>query len=98
MCSSDLAVFGDGGWAGGANKFMRAPMGRAEGDPRLVAAGTQAFRHWGGCSCRACLDGHVSTTDVPERGASTREQDARWISGYPRNGFLSADDAAYGGD
>jgi prepilin-type N-terminal cleavage/methylation domain-containing protein len=92
------AVFGDGGWRGGANKFMRAPLGRAEGDPGLVAAGTQAFRHWGGCTCIACLDGHVTTRETPERGATTTAQDARWVSGFPQNGFLSADDSAYGGD
>jgi len=92
------AVFGDGGWKGGANKFMRAPLNRAEGDLGLVCAGTQSFRHWGGCSCCAHLDGHVSTVADPQRGALTTDQMARWVTDFPRNGFLSADDSAYGGD
>ena len=95
---SSTAVFGDGGWKGGANKFMRAPMNRVEGDAGMVAAGAQAFRHWGGCSCVACLDGHVEVRETPRRGAATTDQSARWVMDFPRNGFLSDDDSAYGGD
>lgn len=94
---SSTAVFGDGGWRGGANKFMRAPSAAAEGDVPLVCAGTQAFRHWGGCSCCAYLDGHVAQATEPRRSPAMNDQLARWVTGYPDNGFLSEDDAAYGG-
>ena len=95
---SGTAVFGDGGWRGGANKFMRAPMNRAEGDLGLVAAGTQAFRHWGGCTCCAHLDGHISTYADPQSSPSISPTMATWVMGFPDNGFLSSNDAAYGGD
>jgi type II secretory pathway pseudopilin PulG len=94
---SSTAVFGDGGWRGGANKFMRAPSAAAEGDVPLVCAGTQAFRHWGGCSCCAYLDGHVGQATEPRRSAAMTDQLARWVTGFPDNGFLSEDDSAYGG-
>lgn len=94
---SATAVFGDGGWRGGANKFMRAPSAAAEGDVPLVCAGTQAFRHWGGCSCCAYLDGHVAQATEPARPPAMTDQLARWVTGFPENGFLSADDSAYGG-
>ena len=43
-----VVVFGDGGYAGGPNKFMRAPMQDKQYDgssASLRKAGTQAFRH-----------------------------------------------------
>ncbi|MCX5641103.1 MAG: type II secretion system protein [Planctomycetota bacterium] len=95
---SATAVFGDGGWRGGANKFMRAPMNRVEGDLGLVAAGTQAFRHWGGCTCCAHLDGHVSTYAEPKSNQGIPPAMATWVMDFPNNGFLSANDASYGGD
>lgn len=95
---SATAVFGDGGWRGGANKFMRAPLNRAEGDLALVCAGTQAFRHWGACTCCAYLDGHVGTPATPRRGPLAPDALAHWVTGFPDNGFLAEDDSAYGGD
>ncbi|NBP52122.1 MAG: prepilin-type N-terminal cleavage/methylation domain-containing protein [Actinobacteria bacterium] len=94
---SATAVFGDGGWRGGANKFMRAPLA-AECDPAMACAGTQAFRHWGGCSCAAHLDGHVEVHLEPRRGPRMTDQLARWVADFPNNGFLSEGDAAYGSD
>ena len=94
---SATAVFGDGGWRGGANKFMRAPSAEVEGDIPLVCAGTQAFRHFGGCTCCAFLDGHVATVKEPARPPAMTDQLARWVTGFPDNGFLSADASAYGG-
>jgi prepilin-type N-terminal cleavage/methylation domain-containing protein len=91
------ALFGEGGWKGGANKFMRAPMDTVEGSLPLVCAGAQAFRHTGGCTCFACLDGHVATSDHPCRGALTTDPLASMVTDFPRNGFLSEDDAAYDG-
>ena len=94
---ASTALFGDGGWRGGANKFMRAPAAD-ECDPATACAGTQAFRHWGGCSCVAHLDGHVGTCAQPRRGERSTPQLARWVTDHPSNGFLSEDDSAYGGD
>jgi type II secretory pathway pseudopilin PulG len=94
---SAVAAFGDGGWRGGANKFMRSPLA-AECDAAMACAGTQAFRHWGGCSCAAHLDGHVQVHAEPRRGPRMTDQLARWVADFPSNGFLSEGDGAYGGD
>jgi type II secretory pathway pseudopilin PulG len=89
-------VFGDGGWRSGSNKFMRAPGNSVEGSMAVVCAGTQAFRHAGGCTCCAHLDGHIGVVPQPARGASTPDALATWVMDFPRNGFLSEDDSAYG--
>ncbi len=89
------AVFGDGGWKGGTNKFMRAPGNTVEGNLSVVSAGTQAFRHAGGCTCCAYLDGHVGTVAQPSKGLGMPEALAEWVTDFPRNGFLSEDDSAY---
>ncbi|MEM9789860.1 MAG: prepilin-type N-terminal cleavage/methylation domain-containing protein [Planctomycetota bacterium] len=68
---SATAVFGDGEWANGANKYMRAPWNvppTAEPplDPFLTgstrAAGTQGFRHAGDTTQVAWADGHASSS------------------------------------
>lgn len=91
------AVFGDGGWKNGANKYMRAPMNTVEGNLPLVCAGTQAFRHAGACTCCAYLDGHIGIVQQARRGALTTPQLAELVTDFPNNGFLSEDDSAYGG-
>ncbi len=88
------ALFGDGGWADGANKFMRAPSNDVEVDLNLVHGGAQAFRH-GGCTNICCVDGHVETRTTPFRGLHADEARLRTITGFPDNGFLSDDDGAY---
>jgi prepilin-type N-terminal cleavage/methylation domain-containing protein len=93
---ASTALFGDGGWRGGANKFMRAPSGASEGDVSVACAGAQAFRHHGGCSCVACLDGSTRTFAVPARGTAPASL-LDSVTGFPRNGFLSDDDSSYGG-
>jgi prepilin-type N-terminal cleavage/methylation domain-containing protein len=90
-----VAVFGDGGWRNGANKFMRAPMNSVEGNLPLVCAGTQAFRHVGGCTCCAYLDGHVGVVQQSRKGALTTPALATLVTDFPNNGFLSEDDSAY---
>lgn len=60
------ALFGDGQYYGGANKYMRAPVLLSpvgNGDSVTVAtraAGTQGFRHLGGTNVIFC-DGHGET-------------------------------------
>ena len=89
------AIFGCGGYAGGANKFMRAPSS-PRGHPLAVTyAGAQAFRHHGHCSNVAFLDGHVASVDRPHRGELATDQLLEKVLQYPENGFLSDDDRAY---
>lgn len=56
-------LFGDGQYAGGANKFMRSPW-HWEGDIDLLIrqAGTQGYRHAGWTNVAWC-DGHVTTQE-----------------------------------
>lgn len=91
---SATALFGDGGWIDGANKFMRAPSNEVEVDLGLVHAGTQAYRH-AGCTNICCLDGHVECREAVHEGMHATPQLLDEITGFPRNGFLSEDDAFY---
>jgi prepilin-type processing-associated H-X9-DG protein len=88
-----VAMFGDGGYAGGANKFMRAPLNR-EGDLPKIYAGGQAYRHRKSTNA-VYLDGHVSVVGEPFRGTLATESLLTEEMDYPRNGFLSDDDRAY---
>lgn len=91
---SQTALFGDGGWKGGANKFMRAPSASVEGELPLVYAGAQAFRHQG-CTNVAWLDGHVSGVCQQCKGVHATPELLAGPMDFPRNGFLSDDDSAY---
>ncbi|NNF44238.1 MAG: DUF1559 domain-containing protein [Phycisphaerales bacterium] len=92
---SSCAMFGDGGWAGGTHKFMRAPMG-PEGDIAIQTtySGGQAFRHLGSTNV-AHVDGHVSVVGQAARGTRATDALLEGFLGYPGNGFLSDDDRAY---
>ena len=84
------ALFGDGEYAGGANKFMRAPVrDRAfDGSGNGVReAGTQGFRH-GGRTNVAFADGHVASLDKPYRKGG---------EGFVSDGcgFISPDNSLY---
>ncbi len=84
------AVFGDGEWSGGANKFMRAPRHdapRETSDDSVRAAATQGFRHAGATTNVVMADGHgyhhqSRFTDGPAGVADG-------------TGFLSEDNALY---
>lgn len=95
---AETALFGDGGWSGGANKFMRAPSATVEMDLGVVYAGAQAFRHTG-CTNVAWLDGHVRGECQSCKGVHANEPGVEALLesplGWPKNGFLSDDDAAY---
>jgi prepilin-type N-terminal cleavage/methylation domain-containing protein/prepilin-type processing-associated H-X9-DG protein len=88
-----VAVFGDGGWAGGTNKLMRAPM-NAEEDLSMIYAGGQAFRHQKTTTV-AYLDCHVGIVTAPARGRLATDTLLEDKMDYPHNGFLSDDDTAY---
>ncbi len=83
------ALFGDGQYADGANKFMRAPLGgRDRGYFADFHAGTQGYRHRGATGVAFC-DGH----------AEARKWRDEYLAGNPYvaagTGFLSADNSLY---
>ena len=85
------ALFGDGQFAGGANKFMRAPWADPHhdmfGDRH---AGTQGYRHLAATNVSFC-DGHVvSQTQCHKQTHASKK---RLIA--PGTGFLSADNSLY---
>jgi prepilin-type N-terminal cleavage/methylation domain-containing protein/prepilin-type processing-associated H-X9-DG protein len=85
------ALFGDGEYSGGANKFMRAPLPNP-GDAGFSGryAGTQGFRHQGMTNVVFC-DGHADSISTRCDGGDT----ARIPSG---TGFLSNDNSMYSTD
>ena len=83
------ALFGDGQYASGANKFMRSPYpGPLDADAGLALGGTQGFRHRGATNV-AFADGAVRS--LKERFLKTAAR------GTPAKncGFLSEDNALY---
>jgi len=84
------ALFGDGEYSGGANKFMRSPF-KAPGDWSFSArtAGTQGYRHLGTTSVGFC-DGHAAAW--ANRHTETSEPQAIPAEG---TGFLSPDNSLY---
>ena len=95
---SECALFGDGQWSGGANKFMRAPKKWAgDTDNSLKAAGTQGYRHREKTNVAWC-DGHTSSPK--EYYTETAQSEKKKIERYnkiseDKIGFLSPDNSAY---
>ena len=88
---SQCALFGDGQWTGGANKFMRAPW-PSEGDATFFgrAAGTQGYRHCGRTNVAYC-DGSARCV----RDCFTETHPAEKKNIAPGTGFLSPDNSTY---
>ncbi len=86
------ALVGDGGFRGGANKFMRAPHDEGVGEG-TVHAGVQAFRH-GDTTSVTYIDGHGVSIGAKFRKPGARRSSEALLD-WPRNGFLSVDDRAY---
>ena len=85
---SECAIFGDGQWAEGANKFMRSPLpGKLDAFFSGRYAGTQGYRHLGRTNVAYC-DGSVKSI----QGCYKRTDPAN-IAEW--TGFLSADNSAY---
>jgi prepilin-type N-terminal cleavage/methylation domain-containing protein/prepilin-type processing-associated H-X9-DG protein len=88
------ALFGDGQYYGGADKFMRAPLSAmadgisVTGDIRV--AGTQGYRHRGQTNV-AYGDGHAATWS--QRFTNTAAAYQSFIT--PDTGFLSFDNTMY---
>jgi prepilin-type N-terminal cleavage/methylation domain-containing protein/prepilin-type processing-associated H-X9-DG protein len=84
------ALFGDGEWMGGANKFMRSPRASPKDDGFSGRyAGTQGYRHLGKTNV-AFSDGHAATH--AERG-TTYDGPPSFIA--PGTGFLGQDNTLY---
>lgn len=91
---SRCALFGDGQYGGGANKFMRSPFA-APGDAGLSlrSAGTQGFRHAGRTNV-AFADGHAESLSI--RFTETLPSERPNLA--PATGFLSSDNGLYSTD
>ena len=90
------AVFGDGEYASGANKFMRSPFpGPLDAGAGTALAGTQGFRHRGAT--------HVAFADASVQSLKTRHTTTVTDRKNPANsptpakncGFLSVDNSLY---
>ena len=93
-----VVVFGDGGYAGGPNKFMRAPFQDKQYDKSsasLRQAGTQAFRHGHGprrhCNM-AFADGHVEEFRQPYKAGGK----PGWVDETSHSAFISSGNGIYG--
>ena len=93
-----VVVFGDGGYSGGPNKFMRCPWGDPDFDgssASLRRAGTQAFRHGKGrtrhCNM-AFLDTHVESFYKPYQTAGR----PGWVDEASHSAFISSGNGIYG--
>ena len=85
------ALFGDGEFSGGANKFMRSPKRSTKHDASsgsIREAGTQGYRHRGKTNIAFC-DGHVE--ELSEVYNSSGEEG--FVSS--RCGFISPDNSLY---
>lgn len=96
--SSDCAIFGDGQFTLGTNKFMRSPQA-GKLDIAFAAAdrysGTQGYRHLGKTNVAYC-DGRVES--VKDRFTQTKSKQV--LDEYNKQnpvkiGFLSSDNSAY---
>ncbi len=104
--SSETALFGDGQYSAGADKYMRAPLQEiplTTGDnlpnPIERLAGTQGYRHRGKTNVCYC-DGHADS--VIDRYSRCGTIQAGIVTYAPQTaaagtGYLSADNSAYDG-
>ncbi len=91
-----LLLFGDAGYAGGMNKFMRAPVSDPLFDSSssgLREAGTQAFRHRGHANL-AFADGHVESCGQPYKLSGAKG----FVHERTKTAFVDKDNALYGSE
>ena len=91
---SDCALFGDGEYADGANKFMRAPQDDPDNGGSISSArtaGTQGYRHLRRTNVAFC-DGHAA---VWQKRYTTAQREDQQSNIAPGTGFLSSDNKAY---
>ena len=84
------AIFGDGEFADGANKYMRSPWTCAGDTFFNRAAGTQGYRHLDRTNVAYC-DGSARSTEKLYTETESLQVDKIG----PGTGFLSADNSAY---
>jgi prepilin-type processing-associated H-X9-DG protein/prepilin-type N-terminal cleavage/methylation domain-containing protein len=99
-CPGQTALFGDGEFSSGANKFMRAPFSNPRdasfSDPGRVA-GTQGYRHRSKTNIAFC-DGHAMTWESLYKNTDSIGQQV--LNEYNacnrvQIGFLSPDNSLY---
>jgi prepilin-type processing-associated H-X9-DG protein len=73
---------------------MRAPLDSEHQGLSTIYAGGQAFRHRRSTGI-AFIDGHIGATTDGHRGKRATESLLQQVMDFPRNGFLSNDDAMY---
>lgn len=92
------AIFGDGEYSNGANKFMRAPQSNPrDADFNGRYAGVQGFRHLGATNVAFC-DGHVTAQKDLYTDSDPTDQtvlDKYNETADVKIGFLSADNSSY---
>jgi prepilin-type N-terminal cleavage/methylation domain-containing protein/prepilin-type processing-associated H-X9-DG protein len=87
---SHCALFGDGEYQSGANKFMRSPWPSPADEGFSRSSGTQGFRHLGRTNVAFC-DGHGESL-----AKAYKETDPAEVEDIaPGTGFLSADNSLY---
>ncbi len=88
---SECALFGDGQWSEGANKYMRSPF-PSPADDNFTGrhAGTQGFRHVGRTNVAFC-DGHGESFGK----IHTKSDEVTETQIAPGTGFLSEDNSLY---
>lgn len=84
------ALFGDGQYSEGANKYMRSPFPHVEDAFPYRARGTQGYRHRGKTNV-AFVDGHAEAWR--ERNANTLPGEVNEVA--KGTGFLSVDNELY---
>ncbi|MHC5000810.1 MAG: prepilin-type N-terminal cleavage/methylation domain-containing protein [Planctomycetota bacterium] len=92
------AIFGDGQYYDGGNKYMRSPFPHDDDQFSARAAGTQGYRHSNKTNVAWC-DGHVSSQKeiYTETIPSQQELILQYNLENPNNkvGFLSPDNSSY---
>ncbi len=87
---TDCVLFGDGQFAGGANKFMRAPFQSPYDNAGVPpSAGTQGFRH-----SASTTNAGFADTSVRSFGGRYSKTDS-WMPVADRTGFLSENNDLY---
>jgi len=87
----ECAIFGDGQWSDGANKFMRSPFpGKLDAHFSGRYAGTQGYRHIGRTNVAFCDGSARSVRDCFKETHTAEKADIA-----EGTGFLSSDNSAY---
>lgn len=92
--SAACAMFGDGEFVGGANKFMRSPFRGRDGSFSGRSAGTQGYRHLKKTNV-AFADGHAESWSKQFSETYSFDKHNVLPHGDVQTGFLSIDNNLY---